>query len=381
MIGLRTLLAILLLLLPGAASAHKPSDSYLSLRVEGPELRGHWDIALRDLELAVGLDGDGDGHITWGELRASRGAVEGYAGSRLAIASGGLVCPLRFEELLTDRHTDGAYAVLRFDARCADSPSGLDVDYALLFDLDPLHRGLLRIESGGATSTAIFGIDSARQRLALGKEPVLRTLRRYAREGVWHIWIGADHVLFLLCLLLPAVLRREEGRWHPVPRLRDALGQVLRLVTAFTAAHSITLSLAALGWIALPSRLVESAIAASVALAALDNLHPLFGGRRTALAFGFGLVHGMGFASVLADLGLPGGSLVPALLGFNLGVELGQLAIVAALVPLAFALRGSAGYRRVAFPAGSAAIAVLAAAWLAERSLAIRLPFLPWSQG
>jgi hypothetical protein len=377
MTRLRGLLAILLLL-PGAAFAHKPSDSYLSLRVEGADLRGQWDIALRDLELAVGLDGDGDGRITWGELRAAGGAVEAYAGSRLAIASAGLGCPLRFDELLTDRHTDGAYAVLRFEARCVEAPSRLDVDYGLLFDLDPLHRGLLRLERAGRTSTAIFGVDSARQRLVLGEEPVLRTLGRYAREGVWHIWIGADHVLFLLCLLLPAVLRREEGHWRPVPRLRDALGQVLRLVTAFTAAHSITLCLAVLGWIALPSRLVESAIAASVVLAALDNLHPLFAGRRTALAFGFGLVHGMGFASVLADLGLPRGSLVPALLGFNLGVELGQLAIVAALVPLAFALRGSAGYRRVAFPAGSAAIACLAAAWLAERSLAIRLPFLPW---
>jgi len=375
---LRGALAALLLLLPGAASAHKPSDSYLSLRLEGAAIDGQWDIALRDLELAVGLDGDGDGRITWGELRGRSGQVEAYAGSRLAIASGGRACPLRFEALLTDHHTDGGYAVLRFAASCAEAPRALDVEYALLFDLDPLHRGLLRIEAAGATSTAIFGVDSGRQRLALGREPVASTLRRYAREGVWHIWLGSDHVLFLLCLLLPAVLRREGGRWQPVPRLRDALVEVLCLVSAFTAAHSIALCLAALGWIALPSRLVESGIAASVVLAALDNLHPILPARRTAFAFGFGLVHGMGFASVLADLGLPRGSLVPALLGFNLGVELGQLAIVAALVPIAFALRDTVGYRRWAFPTGSAAIAALAAAWLVERSLAIRLPFPPW---
>ncbi len=156
---------------------------------------------------------------------------------------------------------------------------------------------------------------------------------------MWHIWIGFDHILFLLSLLLPAVLIWRASRWQAVETFRAAFVDVFRIVTSFTVAHSITLSLATLGFVSLPSRWVESAIAASVVLAALNNLWPLFHGRRWMVAFGFGLIHGFGFASVLVDLGLPRETLVLALVGFNLGVEAGQLAIVALFLPLAFALR------------------------------------------
>ena len=141
----------------------------------------------------------------------------------------------------------------------------------------------------------------------------------------------------------------------------------MRVVTAFTAAHSITLTLATLGYVSLPSRWVESAIAASVVLAALNNVVPVFHGRRWMVAFGFGLIHGFGFASVLSDLGLPRDALALALVGFNLGVECGQLAIVALFLPLAFGLRRSWFYRRLVMAGGSLVIAALAAVWLCER--------------
>jgi len=156
-------------------------------------------------------------------------------------------------------------------------------------------------------------------------------------------------------------------------QLRDTFWDVLKVVTAFTIAHSITLSLAALSVIALPSRLVESTIALSVVLAALNNLKPLVAERRWAVAFAFGLIHGFGFASVLTDLGLPQGALLLALVGFNFGVELGQLAIVCAFLPLAYALRDSWFYRRVVFAGGSAAIALLASVWLTERVFNLKL--------
>ena len=148
---------------------------------------------------------------------------------------------------------------------------------------------------------------------------------------------------------------------------------MFKVVTSFTVAHSITLSLAALSVISLPSRLVESTIALSVLLAALNNLKPLVAERRWAVAFAFGLIHGFGFASVLTDLGLPQGALLLALVGFNLGVELGQLAIVGAFLPVAYALRGSWFYRRLVFSGGSAAIALVAAVWLAERVFDLKL--------
>jgi hypothetical protein len=193
---------------------------------------------------------------------------------------------------------------------------------------------------------------------------------------VRHIWVGYDHILFLLSLLLPAALVWQGRRWLPAAQLREPSLDVVRTVTAFTVAHSITLSLAALGVISLPSRWVESAIAASVLLAALNNLFPLVHGRRWAVAFGFGLIHGFGFASVLADLGLPKDALLLALVGFNLGVEAGQLAIVALFLPLAFSLRATRAYRVPVFAGGSTAIAGVAAIWLYERVFDVKvLPF------
>jgi len=152
-----------------------------------------------------------------------------------------------------------------------------------------------------------------------------------------------------------------------VPGLMGAVKDVVKVVTAFTLAHSITLSLAGLQIISLPSRLVESVIAASVIVAALNNLRGTVEGKRWLMAFGFGLIHGFGFASVLADLGLPQGALVLALVGFNVGVELGQLAIVAVFLPLAFWLRATRFYRVGLLMAGSIVVALLASWWLAQR--------------
>lgn len=196
----------------------------------------------------------------------------------------------------------------------------------------------------------------------------------YVQQGVWHIWSGYDHILFLMALLLPAVLLRVDGRWTPVSTFRAAAIAVVKTVTAFTAAHSITLTLAALGYIQVPSRLVESVIAASVLIAALNNVVPLFKiDRAWLMAFAFGLVHGLGFANVLFELGLPKQTLLLALVGFNVGVELGQLAIVAAFLPTAFYLRGTTLYARAVMQAGSAAIMLMAAVWFVERAFAVEL--------
>ena len=178
-------------------------------------------------------------------------------------------------------------------------------------------------------------------------------------------------MLFLLALLLPAVLRREQGRWVPLPQIRAALSDVARIVTAFSIAHSLTLSLAALGLVRLPARITEPAIAASVVVAAVNNVRPVFGRDRWVVAFALGLLHGFGFSSALSDAGLARGRLLGSLLGFNLGVELGQLAIVAAFVPAAFLVRRTLVYRRVALAGGSTAIAVVATVWLVARVLDI----------
>jgi hypothetical protein len=372
------------LLAGGGAQAHKPSDSYLTISVDGAQVSGRWDIALRDLDFAIGLDADGDGNITWGEVRAQHAAIAAYAAARLQLQADGVACPIEVGAQAVDEHTDGAYTVLPLRFACAaagvapaaGAPGALTLRYTLFADIDPQHRGLLNLSAGGATRTAIFGPQAAQQSFTLAETSRWKQLLDYAREGVWHIWIGFDHILFLLSLLLPAVGVWTHRRWQAVARFRQALWDVLRIVTAFTLAHSITLSLATLGLVSLPSRLVESSIAASVVLAALNNVRPVFHGRRWMVAFAFGLIHGFGFASVLVDLGLPQGALALALLGFNLGVEAGQLVIVAAFLLLAYRVRRSAFYRRAVLQGGSLLIAAIAAAWLVERAFNLKLlPF------
>jgi len=364
-------LALLAVCVP--AYAHKPSDSYLTLKVEAGRLQGQWDIALRDLEFAVGLDANSDGEITWGELSARHGAIASYALARLQITAGGGACALQASDHLVDQHSDGAYAVIRFDAACPASPGKIALGYSLFFDIDPTHRGLARIELDGATQTAVFSPERRLQQFDAAAASAWGQIVAYAREGIWHIWIGYDHILFLLSLLLPSVWLWTEQRWRAASRFGPAFWEVFRVVTAFTIAHSITLTIAALEIVSLPSRLVESVIAASVLLAALNNLFPIVSAQRWIIAFSFGLVHGFGFASVLTDLGLPRGALVSSLFGFNLGVEMGQLAIVSAFLPVAYALRNTRFYARIVFAGGSIAIALLATIWLAERALNVKI--------
>ena len=423
---------IAIALLAGTAQAHKPSDSYLAITLQDGKLRGQWDIALRDLDLAVGLDADGDGRITWGEVRAQHGPIAAYAAARLQLQADGQPCTVVVGAQQVDEHTDGAYSVLPLALTCpVAAPKTLSLRYTLLADLDPQHRGLLKLTVEGASRSAILGPQAPEQTFTLASINRWQAFADYLRDGVWHIWIGFDHILFLLSLLLPAVglwtrslggrtrsaatggdeshfvpafrgvatstplkSGRKLGsrptrfastssaaqapgrRWQPVDRFSQAVVEVLRVVTAFTLAHSITLSLAVLGLVSLPSRVVESSIAASVLLAALNNVWPVFHGRRWMVAFAFGLLHGFGFASVLVDLGLPQGALAVALVGFNVGVELGQLAIVVAFLPLAYALRRSWFYRRAVLVGGSLLIALLAGVWLVERAFDLKLmPF------
>jgi hypothetical protein len=374
---MRWLIALALALLLPAAHAHKPSDSYLMVEVKPAAIVGRWDIALRDLDFAIGLDADGNGEITWGEVRSRHTDIAAYALAHLTAKADDAACTVTVGAQQIDSHTDGAYSVLPLTLDCGGitAPKTLTLGYTLFADLDPQHRGLLNLVSYGLTRTAVLGPQAPSQTFELGTLDRWRQFLDYVREGMSHIGVGLDHLLFLISLLLPSVLawQAQDQRWQPVLRFGEAFWDVLRIVTAFTVAHSITLSLAVLGAIGLPTRLVESAIAASVVVAALNNVRPLVTRRLWMVAFGFGLLHGFGFARVLTDLGLPRDALALALVGFNVGVELGQLVIVALFLPLAYALRGTRFYRRWVMFAGSCLIALFAFGWFTERALAIKL--------
>ncbi|WP_375436121.1 HupE/UreJ family protein [uncultured Hymenobacter sp.] len=192
--------------------------------------------------------------------------------------------------------------------------------------------------------------------------------------GIRHIAEGTDHLLFLLVMLLPAPLLVRFGRWGRFGGVRYSVRRLLLIVTAFTLGHSLTLLLGALGWIRLPSQPVEVLIAVSILVSAGHAVRPLFPGREAWVAAGFGLVHGLAFAGTLVDLHLDVGPMALSIFGFNLGIELMQLLVIALTVPWLMLLSGTPAYPAVRV--GGALCAVAAAvAWIIERTLLSTTPF------
>jgi hypothetical protein len=339
------------------AWAHKPSDAHLALTVTDHGVTGRLDIALRDLDGALVLDADADGEITWAELTAASPRIDAYVRDRLALAADGMDCTLALGTAGIAELSDGPYWALPVTATCPHRPAVLAITYKLLFDLDAQHRGLVHI--AGQTLIVRNG-DPVRA--TIGDET---SVASFVKEGVLHIWRGFDHILFLLCLILPAVFQRRTARWQAADSLRTVCREVFEIVTAFTLAHSITLVISAVGLVQLPSRIVETAIAASVVAAAVNNLVRVIDAR-WAVAFALGLLHGFGFSSVLIDLGLPSHEMIGALLGFNAGVELGQAAIVVALVPALYLIRRTLAYQAILW-GGSSVAALVAAVWTFQR--------------
>ena len=391
------------------AFAHKESDAYLTLRTDPANdhvLKGQWDIALRDLDFAIGIDSNRDGAITWGEVQAHRAQIELYALARLAIKGDGLTCAMQPTGQKIDDHTDGAYAVILLDAVCdKEIPSKLTVVYHLFQDVDPYHRGIITVHTARTTAGAVLGPENPSTSLDLRNPDRWGQFKSFVVDGIWHIWTGIDHLLFILSLLLPAVLirRRNDPRdwpgtgrgllagtagigalasarpnigyhWEAVDAWWPAFLDIIKVISAFTVSHSVTLTLAVLGIVDLPSRLVESGIALSVIVAAGNNLYPIVRQRVWLLAFAFGFIHGLGFASALSGLQLPPLAMAASLGGFNVGVEIGQEAVVLLVMPIAFLLRYTFFYQKVVMRWGSILIIVVAAGWLVQRAFDILIP-------
>ena len=368
-------IALLLTFVPGTALGHTPSETYFTLKLAGTNLSGRWDLALRDLHQSMGLDVRSVQEFDATELQRREEAMALDIVAGLEIKADGTVLKLGITDYTTLPLNGVEYARLLFETGgMSGMGKVIEINTAIAFRIDTNMHGLLRLEHDGHSDVVAFDSQRPAHRFELGQ-----LAGRWARwltfvgEGLWHIWMGFDHILFLVALLLPAVLRREGNRWLGVERFRCAFMNVFKIVTAFTVAHSVTLSLSALGIVRLPTRLVEPIIAASVAIAASNNLWPWFRGKGWLVAFGFGLIHGFGFANVLIELQLAGGVLALALVGFNVGVELGQLAIVVVLLPLAFGFRHALFYKTLTLQVGSALITLMSLTWMIERLFGLQL--------
>jgi hydrogenase/urease accessory protein HupE len=225
---------------------------------------------------------------------------------------------------------------------------------ASMFPYDANHQTFVNIYEGEALTQAILDRGKAKFDYFAGtRQGVLAVVGRFLPEGIHHILIGPDHLLFLVGLLL----------------LGGSIRELALVVTAFTVAHSITLSLAALNVVTPPARIIEPAIALSIVYVGADNLL-VHGGRdmRAWIAFAFGLIHGFGFANVLREMDLPSRALGWSLFSFNLGVEVGQLLVVAVVASAFAALRArSAAAGRRLVVAGSIVVVAAGTFWFVQR--------------
>lgn len=362
----RLLLAGMLMSLTTAAQAHKASDGFVYLDAGGDTPTVRVDLALRDLALVTPLDANRDRQIHGRELTQARPEITRYIESGLNVQAGDATCSLKGSTWGLTRHSDGPYASARYQIACPDGATITGLTYTLLFDTDSLHRGLLQHTADGQEQLAVLSPDSPQAAIRSDGGSLLGTFMDFVWQGVIHLVLGYDHVLFLIVLILPATMLRR-GQTGERPPAAQRLWELGGIITAFTVAHSITLGLAALDVVRPPITWIEIIIALSIAMAAINLFVPLFGHKTWRLAFGFGLIHGFGFASVLGDLTSGTSQKVLALAGFNIGVEAGQLALVALLFPLLYALSRFHTYQRLVVPAIALIVSVISLNWAFER--------------
>lgn len=352
------------------ASAHSQSYGYLTLRIDKQHVAGDLSVAVRDLELLYRLDADADGKITWGEVRSRENVLARDVLSQVSIARAGQACGLTPYPLLTEAHGGESYIVFPLAAACPAGNGPVSIGYRLLFHVDAQHRAFVSVTSDSGRQTGVLTPGEAEWTYAATDSAhPLTQLVAFIRHGVQHIWMGYDHILFLLTLLL--------GTWATTQAAssRAVLIETTKVVSAFTLSHSLTLGLAAFGVLRIPPAYSEAAIAVTIMLAAVNNIVPILSSRVWLIALIFGLVHGIGFANVLADMDLGRGNMLISLAGFNLGVEFGQLAIVVAAFPLLVLARSALQRPRVAALLNLSIIAV-GAMWFSDRSFGtVLMPF------
>jgi HupE / UreJ protein len=332
-----------ILVLAASASAHKPSDAHVQLAISGEHLDGTLAVALRDLDGALDLDGDGNGEITWREALAAGPRIEAYARERLKIAADGTPCTFTFTTGTLSDYSDGAYWSMPLHGRCAAGADTLTVTYALLFDLDALHRGIVQIRTPQGTHTTIVR-DAKPITTAIADGGVLGA----TAAGFASVWSHAATLICLACLVIPALASRRRG----VP-LRAAISVASTSICAFVIASLAATLAAAAGLVALPEHAVAIGVVLTVALAGASVIRA--SSARWDLAFELGLVHGLAGSFALAELAP---ARLATTLGFVIGVAVAELVVAALIASVLYTVRRVLARRPVMWTWSAATVAV-----------------------
>ena len=358
-----------------SAQAHSGEESYVYLQIFDDTIEGEVHYPVVDLNEVLGLTLDPESPSFEDDVRESLADLNSYTVNNLSLELDGEVWPLRptgYHFVERDTYVSIDFEV---DQTFDPMPRVFEVEYTAIVNDKPERSALLIIGTDWRSGTfnnegehlLVFSDGDTQKTVDLGDTSFFKGVLGTIGLGAEHIQIGFDHILFIIALVLPSVLvfTRPQG-WVPTPTFGSGLWRVVKIATSFTIAHTITLTLGGLGFVELSPDLVEPMIAISIALAAWHNIRPLFFNKEWALAFAFGLFHGFGFAGLLADLGLDRSNRIMSLLGFNIGIELGQIAIILLVFPSLFLLRRTSTYVKQ-MVAGSVALIVISLGWFFER--------------
>lgn len=364
-------IAALMLGASARASAHLTPNSEVRLTFEESQVTADIIVPQGEYAYATGNpvdNGTGSKAIAHRYL-AERIAVTGTGGRDWAVA-------IAQPEFVQIAGPPDLHARATFTPPAGETVGQFTMRWRVLVDTLPNHFALVVVDASGREGEIVGAVRSGKQSIEVSKtESPLSVLIGAVVIGAQHIATGYDHLLFLLALLLPAPLMARGGLWRERRTLKATMRTLALIVTAFTAGHSLTLVGATLGGWRLPTAPVEVAIAVSVLVSALHAIKPIFPGREPVVAGAFGLVHGLAFATLVHDAGAGVASSALGLLGFNLGIELVQLAVVIVVVPLLVLLSAHANYSLIR-ASGGAACALAAGIWIVTRSIdaAPRLP-------
>jgi HupE / UreJ protein len=383
-----TVLALMVLTLLAmtapSASAHKGTQSYVFLKILSDRIAGRVDMRISDLNEIIGLNIPQRNGLA--DAAKHKSEITKYVGEHLSINLGDGPEAISFTniEFFQEPGASSSYVIANFVTPKKDKapPRSFEVTYDAIFHQKTDRDAWLLITSdwqggtfkpkGDLTQVVVYAPGKATHTVNLKNGSWWSGFKGTIGLGTQHIRIGTDHIMFVITLLLPSVLVFRKKQWEPAANFRPTLLRVLKIATSFTVAHSLTLTLAGLDLVKLPSRLIEVIIAVSIGLSAAHNFRPVFANREWIIAFFFGLFHGFGFASLLGDLGLKADRRVPSLLGFNLGVEIGQVVLILLVFPTLFLLRNWKFYPLVLKVGSSGAMAV-AVGWVIERLFGVNL--------
>jgi len=380
---LQIFLASLFLSVP--ALAHQTGNSYLVITESNGRLQVEIDFIVRDLGNLLQAPTLSDAPApppaptpvsaptpTPEQLQAMQPAIAQVIQASLEVQLNEQTQPLEFVSQSVVLHNDGLYVRQRFTGPSVASPlKFVVVRYGFFNQNDKLGRAFFKLQLGNDELSSVFDSSTQIQRFVLGESKRWSTIGLFTQEGAWHIWGGPDHLLFLLTLLLPGLMLLHRATSTDTGTdsngAKTAALFALKVITAFTLAHSITLLASVLDVITLPSRWIESAIALSIMLSAALNLQTRIQWSQWKLAFIFGLIHGMGFANGLRDLGLSRTYFIETVLAFNVGVELGQIAAVAAVGIPVILLAKKARTKKLVMTYGSWGVLLVSSLWLVQR--------------